>query len=171
MGVMGTLWVTLVFIIWGITFGWKQRQYHGSLANLWIIGLIPVWIAIFFNPTRILGVILLKIIRESSDPTLERLLISSMRALNLIPIIVFFFIIPTGLLQSKSDKFRKWWLIFVSAMTFFFILVILFFNLISSVSVYSYSITDQSMFILMAIQIWLPIAIVTFAKIRDSARN
>jgi hypothetical protein len=162
LGVIGSIWVTLTFLSWALTLALLQAKSNVVQAILWVVALEPVWIAIFFNPTRILGVVLLQVIRASGDNILIQILEANMRILNLLPIGVFFLLIPIGSLLLKSMKTRIWWTILVSAITFAIMLGVLFQSLHTFRSVFLYSITDHAMFVFMALQVWMPIAIVAF---------
>ena len=171
LGVIGSIWVSLTFFLWALTFGFKQAGSNGMLANLWLVALEPVWIAMFFNPTRILGVILLKVIRSLGDyPLLAEILTANMRALNLIPIAAFFILIPIGLLLLKSEKLRVWWTISMSTITFAIMLGVLFQALDIARSVFSYSTSDRVVFVLMALQVWLPLIIVSLVGYKLSTQ-
>ncbi|MCI0557988.1 MAG: hypothetical protein MN733_05795 [Nitrososphaera sp.] len=171
LGVIGSIWVTLTFLLWALTFGFHQAKSSGMLANLWLVALEPAWIAMFFNPTRILGVILLKVIRAPGDHSLlDQLLTANMRALNLIPIAAFFLLIPIGLLLLKSEKLRVWWTISMSTITFAIMLGVLFQALDIARSVFSYSTSDRVVFVLMALQVWLPLIIVSLVGYKLSTQ-
>jgi hypothetical protein len=163
LGVVGSTWVTLAFFFWALTFALRQAKFYGVLTNLWIIALEPLWIAIFFNPTRILGVILLKVIRAPGDHhALDQILTANMRTLNLLPIAAFFILIPIGLFLLRSEKLRVWWTVSASAITFAIMLGILFHSLEIGKSLFLYSTTEQIIFVFMALQPWLPLVVVSF---------
>lgn len=161
LGFVGTLWVTLIFCGWGIGHGIKYVQSHGRLSMLWPIVFEPLWIEMFFNPTGIVGVILLLKTRSLTgyDPIAQSLE-TSMRVLNLIPISVFFMVIPAGLFFLKSERSRGWWSIGMSAMAFVAIIGILFFALEIGKPIFLYPKAAIGVFLLTAIQLWLPIVIV-----------
>lgn len=162
LGIVGTMWVTMIFMIWALTHGLKTSTQNGILSSICIIAMQPIWIEIFFNPSRILYVpwqIALITPGKYSDYAAD--LPRIMSILNIIPIIAFFIIIPVGLVVMKSEKFRKWWVLVSSAITMLLILWILLHTLNSSEAVFEYSTRDYVIFVLMAIMVWLPLLIFT----------
>jgi hypothetical protein len=160
LGVVGSTWVVITFILWAITYMSRQVKKYGGLSILWLVVLEPVWIMMFFNPTRILGVVLLNVIRSPEDlGFLNQLLTTNMRLLNILPIVAFFLLIPSGLFLLNSKEMQLRWTVLGSAVSLLIILGLLFFSLIISKSVFSYSIIDHLIFVLMAVQLWMPLLI------------
>lgn len=170
LGVVGSTWFTLTFLLWGLTFALRNTNTHGVLAILWIIALEPVWIELFFNPSRILGTILIKAISSTEGNALSDVLVTNMLFLNLLPLVVFFVLIPIGLLVLKYEKLRVWWTLSASALTYATMLGMLFRTLEIGKLMFSYSTTERIMFVLMALQLLLPLIIVASMSIADKEK-
>ena len=157
--VIGSIWTSLTFFLCILAIGWRHGLQNRIVAQLWIVALQPVSIAIFFNPTRIVGAVLFRGIRESIDNNLPVLLRNRMSLLNLIPIAAFFWIIPMGLLLLKSEKLRKWLVISLSTLSYMIIFAIMWQTLDLSKSIYLYPALDKLIFGLMMLLALLPLVI------------
>jgi hypothetical protein len=168
LGVVGSIWVTITFVLWALTFTLHQAKIYGVLANLWIIALEPVWIEIFFNPSRILSVILFKEIRTPGDNIPAGMLEANIQALNLLPLAAFFVLIPIGLLILRSEKLRLWWMLSASTITFVSMLGVLFRALEIGKPVFTYPTAEKGVFVFMALQLLLPLVIMALVGDKPS---
>jgi hypothetical protein len=170
-GVIGSTVIAIVFFLWCFTLAFRNGGDSENSPILIIAAMTPVWIEIFFNPTRILSVPMLNAIRSNADSSsLVESLEIFMRILNHVPIVVFFTIIPFIMLSTKSKKIQNASVGIISGITLLGMLGLLFYSLELSKSVFRYELVDYLIFSLMALQIWLPtlIAIIVSSKIDRS---
>jgi len=172
LGVIGTFWVTTTLLIVPLTLTLQQTKIYGTLASIPIVTLTPVWIEAFFNPAQVLGIPMFKLLRASPfDISTYSALENYIKIIGAFPVVVFFILIPIGLLLSKSEKFRLFWIASVSAITFAIILAILFEGLNVARLLISYSVFEHSLFYLQALQLWLPLALITIIGYRLKTDN
>lgn len=161
LGLMGTIWITLVLLLLPVTFALQQAKTYGPLVSLFVIVFEPAWIEMLFNPVQVLGVPYFRLLRTPlRDTSLYPSLDFAINIVNALPIVSFLLIIPAGLLIFRSDKLRLWWVVSLSAITFAAIFLVLIQTLALVRPAFEYSLLDYFMFGLFIVQLWMPVLIV-----------
>ena len=160
LGIIVSLWIIVIFLLWILIYSFQQARINGMQASLILVSMEPAWIAMFFNPTRIIGVPLHYIFRSLGKYEQYRIIVTSnMQLLNMIPLVVFFLIIPIGIILIKAEKFCHRWILTTSAIVFVIIDGIMLYVLYTVEPVFKYSLIDLIFFLLIPIQLWLPFVI------------
>jgi len=160
LGIIVSLLIIVIFVLWVLVYSFQQARISGMQASLILVSMQPVWIAMFFNPTRIIGVPLHYIFRSLGKYEQFRLIVTSnMQLLNMIPLVAFFLIIPIGIILIKNEKLCNRWILTTSAIVFIIIDGIMLYVLNNVEPVFKYSLFYLTFFLLIPIQLWLPFVI------------
>ncbi len=161
LGLIGTIWITLVLLLLPVTFALQLAKTYGPQASLLVVAFEPAWIEMLFNPAQILGALYFKLLRAPPvDTSLYPSLDAAINIVNVLPIVSFLLIIPAGLLLFRSGKLQLWWSVLLSAITFAAILAVLIQTLDLVRTVFEYSPLAYAMFGVFIIQSWIPLLMV-----------
>jgi hypothetical protein len=162
LGWVGSSWVTFFYLSVLLFYIETQKKKYSRLASLPVLFLSPLLLAILINPARILSVILSINHHGVKNAIIQSLVENNILIINLVVSVLFFIVLPLGLILIKTNKMQKAWTFFGSLLGYFLVTGILFCTVLLSEQVVSLNFYELVIIALLSLLSFSPVLYVSF---------